>query len=86
MIESKEDYERYKACMTILENYPGQDTVFSSMDETFQLLRTVARAADGFLDVLDTDGGNAYLPDNIDLGLMRRALDAVPGWVLDSEE
>lgn len=45
-------------------------------------LRAVTYAVDGFLDMLDSGGGNVYLPDNIDLGLLRRTLDAVSPWVL----
>ena len=66
----------------------GRDADVTSQDliELIESLRRVARAADGLIDTLDSDGGNAYLPDNIDLGLLRRALDAVSQWVLEASD
>ena len=84
MIKSKEQFATIIMNLSMFERGASENSIYTMhIDDLIEALRNVARPADGFLDMLDTDGGNAYLPDNIDLGLLRQALDALPAWVLE---
>ena len=57
--------------------YEAETLILAYAIEYVHKLKVVAKAANSFLDALDNNEGDAYLPDDIDLGNIRRALAAL---------